>query len=889
MHALQTESIDDVTFRTILHVFYKFSGNTDAVASNRKDTATVFYQLISKCQKIYEINAPECLPQDIKDIILTSFSNIEHLFNEAKDDEKDTSYIKTIWFLSELKSKVALNRVNDIDLKLLREFAEILLDVLDDIRFLFDITDERGETVFPINKVIAAVIKGSDFMSSEKGIKKEDIRVLQLAVRLFSASEKVVIDTLRNRCNLGFINYLGTNCEIIDTIDFLNYQHNGTIIFYNAGEKKILIRSENKGYFTKCKDYGHSLEEEKDYDGNSIGWYVQYALNKGDKLIDYSSLLKEERPRIEFLKFLFDQGYYNVFLQKSIVQSDDGSIYPANIYCGQDEVIVKGRLNDRAGKVTRKENLIELLQEYRITAVKSVDMNYVTFGLCARMLGIFNTGVDKLGIERLTDDRWYQEQVISNWIECADEASVVRFLNIWYEQLRYFEIPQDLDGIPIHAIDILPLSQVVDVIYRKLCPSMGLYERVFCGTLIYEEEQYVIEVSLRDTITSNELRQKVRNLDVSINELDDEEGYYNWETLVGAKIYFLYSPTLKKGQIIEPEIAKTISGLEWILAKCLPFSVGSSVTDIEYEETKKRMLLYKDAYKEVAHDVKLCTSEDFESQVYLRILHNMIWSNINIKNKNDYFRIIRSHQIADFQEIDKDDYFLRTDETALYLPKDAEDQGAVLSDIYNKRLKSNSERDEHALYRAKIQKNEDGLYTINNRIIKRIILLTDNFASGYSTKAAISAYFGINSSCQRVMKAAEKMHMLFCDGNPVTIKDIVDTNEDVKFSVHSYYGTEEGRQAIDDFLHEQGISFEHSSYNKELKNIAGDVVEQAKEIWGSKTGKIKSDHRLYIREYNMPRSTVFPYGMCGASKLAINLFVRRPELNERRKPFQKEK
>lgn len=887
MHVLQSGSVDVDSFNTVLNIFCNFCEKTEAVAKNREAVATVFYQLLSVCQKIYEIDSPEKLQQDIKTKILTSFSNIEHLYKEASADIKQLSYVRTIWFLSELKAKSLENRVADISQELLQESASDLLDVLDDIRFIFDIAD-NGHILFPINKVIASVISGNDFMSFRNGIKTKDIQILQLAVRLFkTSSETAVLDTLRKTCHLGFIDYLRATCEIIDTIDFLNYQYNGTMVFYDAINKKVLIRSEVEGYFCQNTRYGHNIELEKDCDNNTIGWYVEYPLEPNDKLIDFSYLMEDEDKRVNFLKLIYDEGFFNIFLQKAIVMKGDGNLVPVNPYCYQDENIIKGKLKDRKGKKARKDQLRDLIQEYRVCSVKSNVMNRLSFGLCLLLLSIKNVGVESLGLTHLNEDSWYQEQVINNWLSNNDvtEDHLLELLNDWYSQLAYCDRNKNFNREPVKALDFFPLKQDLNCVYYKIFPSLYEDERVFCGNVIEESEHYCIEVIERDTVSSDYQRSiGNKNISVSVKSIVDEESYYNWQMMEGSKVYFLYSPVNRSGHVIRPEIMKVLSGLEWIQMTSFPHDVGILITDIEYEEVAKRMLLYKEAFKDISRQTRICKPEDIESQIYLRLLHNLIWSRVTKENKDDYFDVICKHQIADFSEIEKDESFLRMNDATLYIPKDDINQGSVLSDLYNKRLRDNIERDERPLYQENLEKSNSGCYTINGRKIEQILLLTDNFVNGSSTKFALSAYLGINTSNSRVKESIETMQHFYCDGKEVTVPEIIRRNDGIPISVYGFYGTDEGCAKIDSFLEKYGYNYTATSYNKKLTIKAGTTISQAETVWGDKKGELDdSDHYLFIREYNMPRKTVFPHGMSGNPQYVICLFVRRPERNEKRK------
>ena len=58
------------------------------------------------------------------------------------------------------------------------------------------------------------------------------------------------------------------------------------------------------------------------------------------------------------------------------------------------------------------------------------------------------------------------------------------------------------------------------------------------------------------------------------------------------------------------------------------------------------------------------------------------------------------------------------------------------------------------------------------------------------------------------------------------------------------------------------------------------MIEYAKSIWRRRDLDFKEGYYLYVREYNMPRKSIFPTQMLEEPRRFINLFNRRKELNE---------
>lgn len=892
LHVLESGSINEDSFREVLNLFHGFSSHTELVDSNRVDTATVFCRILSACQNLYEIDTWEKLPKDAAEQLIQSFKNIERLYHDTSKAERKGTYIRTIWFLSELKTKAAEGRTEEIDKRIIGEYAKDLLDVFQDIRFVFDIETD-GTRLFPISQVIAAVIRGQNFQKFRNGIQIDDIYTLRLAVKLFQTPEDTeILEELKSKYRLKFIDYLREECLIIDTSDFLNYQWNSAIIFYNDAEHKVLIRSLKEDYFSQCEERGHKLQTELDCDDNPIGYFVEYVLDAGDELCDYSDVLRSEVGRINFLRLVFDRNARNVFLEKSIVKKSDGSLLPINPYCTNDTRLVQGYLGNKKGKAYPLSQIRELLQKYRACFIKTHIMNRVTLGLCIFLLDTNNIGVDSLGLGSLTEDDWYQNQVIQNWLNAPNTTKdhISLLLNEWYRQLSYCEKILSIEKEEFHAIDFLPLRHDLNPIYQKVYPDSLPDEKLFSGIVTEDDElpdNYTVEVNDKTVAGANEKKLHHLPIIIQADDLRVEDETLKWDQRVGRDVYFFYSLFEKHGCVLNRELLKALAGVELVQQNCLRFEVGAAVTGIQYNTIQALTRLFEATYSEVANKTKACLATDLDIQTYLRLLHNMIWTGIDtVERMRDYFSIFRAHQIADFSEIDHDPVFQREAPNTLYVPKDSYHQSSVLSFVYEKRLKPSIHRDERHLYNPELSMI-DGQYAVFGSPIERIVFLTDNFASGFSTIAALAACLGIDSDKEyslwsdRVKKADLTRQRYRCgDDEDVSVADIIRTNN-AKITVHSYYGTSDASNKIDEFLERHEIPFEKSSYCQTLSTMAEqDIIERAKSIWSKKHIDFREGFYLYVREYNMPRKSIFPSQMLEEPRRFINLFARRKELNE---------
>lgn len=510
--------------------------------------------------------------------------------------------------------------------------------------------------------------------------------------------------------------------------------------------------------------------------------------------------------------------------------------------------------------------------------------------MCLFLLEINNTGVDALRLDSLEETDWYQTQVIRNWLvrEEVSIENVKKLLCEWYEQLYSCEKRTLLEEMEFQAMDFLPYKQGLDSIYQKIIPNWHSNEKLYSGKVIENDEEtetYSIEVLGKTVSGKKDI--KLNNIPGLIQTkcLQCEKETPKWETMIGREEYFFYSIQEGKGYFFNRELLKALSGVELVLENCLEFTIGRSVTSIEYDSVYSFMKLFESIYCKEAKNKRACPCKDLESQTCLRLLYNMIWSEIDTEEKKDsYFGIFRAHQKADFDGIDKDEVFSRKINNTLYIPKDRMVQESVLATIFDKRLKAVTERDTRHLYMTELTKTDDGKFAIYGEPIERIVFLTDNMVGGSSTIAALAAQFCIEKdddyhiTKRRVEQANATKHIYFCEKQEVSVVDILKTNQ-INITVYAYYGTEAACEKVNGFLKKNAIPFEKSAFCYRLSNKADEhIIESAKGIWGDENINIKNNHYLYVREYNMPKSSIFPAKMLEYPSHMINLMFRNHEL-----------
>lgn len=885
------------------------SCNLQELSEYRILIAEVYCRLLQYCQTMYEADVPEHIVANLLEV----FVDIEQIGTEATEEEKKDSNLITVWFLHELKIHKESGDVWNIDDEMLRKVVQVLLKELDNIYFIFEIK-ENGQYVFPIHEMIATVVKEPGFVDINNPLGIYHIHILQLAVRLFidNTDKQKILQTLVEECKLKFINYLHSSGYIIDTPGLLNYQKNGVMIFCDEETNKVLIRNKNKDYFSaiplwKVKEL--IVEEEKDYHNNIIGFFVEYDLDNGDLLIDYSKVLEDESGREAFLRLVFDRKIYNILFQKSIIKCVDGTFQPVNPFCYNDAVVVKGKLRDKNGKCYDREHFLEALSRYRSAALRINNkciMNRVSFGLAALLLQKENTGVDALRLDEFVDDEWYQNQLLKNWTKsCSDPIEALTFITTEWQRENDYCVrtsskgrnsrEKNIEDHEIEALDFYPLKSEIDWMYLMLGCENPKNSYVLHGKVQEDDEgNFILGADLVYDVCGKRFSQDTRQatLSVEVESMKDPEGLLDNIWGSGEEYYFLYDSRKQKGIVYNQSLLKMLSAIERIQEKNqLTLETASKISVMQYESIVSMMCLQEDALCESNEDI----FGDFDSQVYYRLVHNLLWAKINKDNISSYLRIFGHHQRLEFQDIGRDEKFMRKDEHTLYIPKDSRESDSVLASIYNKYLRTKGARETNDLYDTWLELREDGYYH-NDSYIENIVFLCDNFEAGNATIRMLKAYLNIDitgeeeeekrrveSAKARCQKYYLKKNILSTDLDimsqtaqqltEVMIDEIIVKNS-CNFEVHSYYGTEMGKSAIESFFQKQCIKNAVVTYEKEIANHASQIVNYTQCIWPGAPNNVYT----VVREFNMTKGNVFPRAMLNNPKKAICMFVKKREI-----------
>ena len=883
------------------------------LSDHRLLAAGVYCQLLQYCQSMYE----EHVPKNIIEELLSTFKNIEQIGVEATEEERKNSSLTTVWFLHELNVHRENGDVWKIEDKMLCDSVQVLLQELDSIYFVFDIK-EGEQHVFPIHNMIAKVVGTPEFVDINNPLGVYHIYILQLAVRLFTNSDdkQQILRTLVEQCNLRFIDYLSMSGYIIDTLDLLNYQKNGVMIFYDEMRNKVLVRHKSRDYFEgqpAGKFERMTVEEEQDHQKNKIGFFVEYDLDKSDTLTDYSEILKNEVGREAFLRLVFGREIYNILFEHSIIEKADRSLIPVNPYCYNDVTIVKGWRREKNGRSYDKGHFTNALRRYRNAALKvnrNCVMNRVSFGLALLLLQKENTGVDTLRLNYFTDDDWYQSQILQNWTEsCNDPIGALTFIvGQWQREIDYCARPykrnknskeKNIEDHEIEPLDFYPVKSENSWMYQVLKCENPEEWYVLRGRIQEDSEgDFILVVDLVSDVVGKRFSQNTgqKQFFVKTENLEDPEGLLENIWGSGVEYYFLYNSEKQEGSVFNQALLKGLSALEKIQDKNhITLETVSEISRTQYKEITTMMQLQETALEEAGKRF-FC---DFDSQVYYRLVHNLLWSEIDKEKIGSYLKIFMHHQKLGFAEISRDEKFMRKDLKTLYVPKDGRESDSVLTSIYETYLKSKSVRETNDLYKYMLELREDGYYYSDKRI-ENIVFLCDNFECGTATIRMLKAYLNIDVTDEgadekrkveqvrasrqkyyfREVNSSDKKDALFATQehlNEVPLEAVIEKNA-CTIEIHGYYGTERGKESIEDFLKKRHIKLAVVTYEREITKHASQIIEDVKNIWPR--SEPKDNVYTVVREFNMPKINVFPKEMLKDPGKAICMFVKKDEIKK---------
>lgn len=917
-------------FERVLERTRILSGRIANFSGREASIARLYFELLVTCPRVYaeknpveplnseKENTVRLLPDATKQKLLTVFENLSQLTQDeglslssrsgSLGLSQGRSFLYVLWFLKSLHDTKEGERFAG-DQELLSHALPSLLEILGDIDYVFDI-NEGERPFFPIRTLLVEFIGSVFHGGTVPHIGPQDVRLLQLAVRLFkSEEERGLLRKIIEDYNLRFVEFLENGCRVVDTNGLENLKANGVLVFWDEERRRVLVRSEHEEYFKTVPTYKMAaeprktaIEYERDLKGNRMGVFSVFEWESGVVTTSVSELAERDDGMLDLLKVLYDQDARNVLVGPSLVRARDGSVYPLNPWCAADQYIIAQSSHSSARRYSRN-HVMEAFKEYRLLAVKldsSAPLNRVTFGLCVRLLDAENTGVNSLGLDKLKDSCWYQAQVVANWASGQPDVREVRkVLGEWSKQIGY-RADKKFEETPFHAIDFLPLRHNHELLYSIAEPTLFSGEGntvsdqyILCRGRVNDNTDGGVRIFIRNDTPIKRAGngQAVLSETMEISRINDQDGILK-ESEDNEDLYVFCSFSSGMGLVLNQSLSKLIWDIDKVDSSIfsLDIEVGKKLTKTNYDEITQRMKLFADAHTENAAGCYVDGARGVDSILSLRLLHNILWAKLDEKSIVKYIKLILQHSVLDFEWIGPDSDLVTVKDGTLLIPKDERGADAVLKAVLEEaRPRSRRQHDPYDCSRLMYKKDGVGknrYFIMGQDVpITRVVFVTDNILSGTANCSAIMAYLNLKSlpgcdwapSASRIERARDKM-MRYIDesGHEVSVEALTATNDIKKFEVYSCYASEEGLRKVQCLLDAiETIKDVDVRYGEIVPQIDIDIMqESAQTVWPDE----KVPPYPVIRKYNMTARSVFPKAMLEYPERYICLFVRKAEM-----------
>lgn len=645
-----------------------------SISADRLDVANLYYELLKQIPTVY-YDDDKAVPDEILNKVRRLFDNIQGICDESTEQERLEVSFSVIEFLAYLRRHNSINGDNDFSQP--EESIATVNDLKADlgtIQYVFDIKVD-GRAYFPIENMLVSVIRDEQFVNDISNIDSGHIKVLYLAVHFFDEEEqkKQILTNIVERCHLKFIEYMQEQSELLDTVDLHNYRKNGVITFINYDKRKILIRHNDKGYFTGTEH----VQRELSYKGDrTIGFFVELDIPEGTESVTFAEvMLNHPDKRMELLK-LFYSGYRNIF-GKYYLMEREGSFLAVNPFANQDRFII-----DDASEFAYDDIEGVFERYYNLSIMKSTacKLNRLAVGTMARLIEIDESPKEKLFEIQYNEDDFYQNQLIMNWIAMSrDKVHALRELTgAMYNDLKYC-VTRKSDGnrsevsIDKHRV----CAQRFLPFYMELSQLLGALDEC-----LKEKKGMVRQVTIR--LNQNGTKEVVLINEESVQIIKENKliaPQLKLEELDMNQTCFVVLDEAGCAYLEDQQILKAIYGLRDIMINCLDFDTARKVDTISYDKIKDGVELHEKGLSEVIPE-NVFPEKCFEEQFFYRLIHNMICYGVHSGNVKEYLKIFKGHQILSFQDIKSDEVFQMNDGHALYVPKDSYGEDSTLGNIY---------------------------------------------------------------------------------------------------------------------------------------------------------------------------------------------------------------
>lgn len=786
--------------------------------------------------------------KNIGDAIWNAFHNIHTIAEFLKSKDDPSTEERILLFLHDL-----INDEDQVSDKIFEDFKAICGE-LEEIKYIFIMKNENEKHYFPIEILLQKV------MSSYKELKKLDSKAINtfiLAMEMFTLENDInnrdALNSIVDNFHLEGLKILFKGNQVYSSWKE-NLKQNGVLVLVDRDNHKIYIRSEDGNYFDDLDDAGKLLKE-KNYQDETIAYYLLKDYSEDTDFISLKDIFSNpdysREMRLTVIDKIFNEKYYNVLSDNCFIKQGN-EIKVLNEFSYKDNNIVID--NSSRPIAANPENIFKYgLHKYNLNTLWGNDTDYVMYGSLFKLLLLCPLTLKELYSKMNDIKSSFQDNLISSWLESInnDESTLPMFIDSYFNEINYIRRKIDMDNIKIEDIYWLPCKFPTNFIINKINSIFDTQESTF------QIEEIESRKSLDDELEYFYNNHKINKRNIIKHLSTDEE-----------RIYYVF----KKGKkyYIDDNASKYLKLLSIIQQKndgLKSVNDFSFCRNTEMRDIRHKMELQKDA-------LILCQKGficDFNTVANLRIIHHIIYNSFDKKKWTIFYNLLNKHQEISYSKAI--DSFSFDDEYTLYVSKEAREQCGALSDINDKYIKDKTRRD-LGLYVSNIEK-ENGLYTLDKKEIKRIVIVFDTLQSGISTKNYFSSLFSLDETSNK------PIHNYYCKGEKVSIKQLIETNKP-EIQIVFLYGTNEGQTNIQNYI-------KTNDYLKNAEIICLKTIDvlPADDKFVDHINTIYSFQNIedsprkgffpIIREFNQPKRNIFPNELLNPDNIA-SLFVKKSEL-----------
>lgn len=801
---------------------------------------------------------------------------IEKIFVAIEENENiqkpSVALVKFLYILQE-------KNYESLDIELYKN----LMDVVNDINWIFELKQSEKQFVFSIHELISKVVKNFEYSD-------DNLMHLTMALQIFknfdNGNNKDQIEGIAKEYKIGILLCLLEGGSILNNSSE-NYNFNGTLIVKN--NKYAIIRNKDKSYFDDI-DTKYNVLAEINKNKQEMAYYIEVEIEQEYITTSFQKIFEENNNnvKIELLKEIFETESYNVFFNDSIIIHSTTREFIRMLNPSRKDRKIIG---NSANEINNFDGFYKILKKNEIPNArhsviygnyeKSCDI--VTLDFAIEIMYVFKMKDYQYNMFSKNydgNDDFRQNQIIKEFFENViykEEISVekkidmlIAYYKYLYNNYKYNKNTQMSEIIslvmPFKPYNPFECSTKKEALYK--------FVEVVKSSNDLNDELSIIQIKKIDDKIGN-----INVLDLEQNELDIQEDEIEnlFFSFADREMYAVFDNKNKK--IIHDyeinEVCKYIGNY----FKDLDF--------VKFEDKNKidirliDMLQIINAFRSNEMIWKKFNCDTNINSIYiLKLIWHFNIFNIFDEKINEFYKLIFEFHYTDMiRKCDNKDKLLDNlkqyceRKGVLVIAKEtAGDCGTLYSicknvcdDRYLSERNFLIEIFDASMIQSNI-KEKNGKYYYDDNLIEEIVFVTDIILSGKATETMLNYHLNVTP-----INNINRKYLQFREEN--YISNIIKANGiEEKISVYSLFKFQEVNEFI---INNKKIKIIHENEIEKMYKDDDCVKDIYIKIYNDKMNS--EDVVRVIRYNNMPFKTIFMKEIVD-SKYLIGIFNRKEEL-----------